>query len=291
MTPRSFDNCTCDQVLEYLDSSPDLEIGPSAVGLLRHIEQCPNCTAELQARRALRDRLRRAVHSIEVPQNLDYRVRAVIRPKVRRMPSRPWIMAVAACLAIAFGLDVAYQLGRLRFTTESQNAYIASISLRIPSVMAIGLKDHVHCAVYRKYPKAPPANESLLEKLGLADSGLLAIVQHNVPSDFRAMIAHHCSYKARKYTHIVMQSDSHLMSLVIAKKGEGENLGASGMGAMLSEAGIPLYTARVRRFHLDAFETHDHLVYVVSDLSAEKNSQLMTAMAPALKTFLQKQES
>jgi hypothetical protein len=277
--------------LEYLDSSPDLEIGPTAVGLLRHLEQCPDCSAEINARRALRDRLRGAVHSIDAPLNLDDRIRAAIRPNVRSMPSRPWIMAVAACLAIAFGLGVAYQLGRLRFTTESQNAYIASISSRIPSVMAIGLKDHVHCSVYRKYPKAPPSNESLLAKLGLADSGLLAIVQRNVPSDFRAMIAHHCGYKGRKYTHIVMQSDSHLMSLVIAKKGDGESLGPSGISAMLSESGIPVYTAGVQRFRLAAFETRDHLVYVVSDLSAEKNAQLMLAMAPALKEFLLKQES
>jgi hypothetical protein len=268
-----------------------MEIAPTAVELLRHVEQCRNCAAEINTRRALRDRLRGAVHSIDAPLNLDDRIRAAIRPNLRSMPSRPWIMAVAACLAIAFGLDVAYQLGRLRFTTESQNAYIASISLRIPSVMAIGLKDHVHCAVYRKYPKAPPSNESLLANLGLADSGLLAIVQPNVPSDFRAMIAHHCSYKGRKYTHIVMQSESHLMSLVIAKKGEGEGLGASGMRAMLSQSGISLYTVGVQRFRLDSFETHDHLVYVVSDLGAEKNSQLMLSMAPALKEFLQKQES
>src|SRR5215469_4660883 len=214
MTPTNFDTYTCDQILEYLDSSPDLEIGQNAVGVLRHVEQCTTCKAEIQARRALRDRLRSAVHSIEAPQTLDYRVRAIVRSNTRRLPSRHWIMAVAACLAIVFGLNVAYQLGRLRFTTGSQNAYISSISFRIPSIMAIGLKDHVHCAVYRKYPSAPPSNESLLEKLGVEDSGLLAIVQRNVSSDFKAMLAHHCSYKGRKYTHITMQSGSHLMSLV-----------------------------------------------------------------------------
>jgi hypothetical protein len=42
----------------------------------------------------------------------------------------------------------------------------------------------------------------------------------------------------------------------------------------------------VQRFNIAAFETRDSLVYVISDLSAEKNSRLMLAMAPALKKFL-----
>jgi hypothetical protein len=291
MTQTAFNNYTCDQVLEYLDSSLDMEIDESEVGMLRHIEQCASCTAELQARRDMRNRLRGAVRSVEVPPRLEHRVRAAVAPNVHRMPSRTWIMAVAASLAVFCGLAVAYQLGRLRFSTGSQNAYISSISFKVPSAIAIGLKDHVHCAVFRKYPKTPPTTESLVEKLGPRDKGLLHIVQQNVPADFHAMLAHHCSYKGRKYTHITMQSDSHLMSLVIAKKGEGESLGASGLASVLSESGIPMYTAGVQRFNIAAFETRDSLVYVISDLSAEKNSHMMLAMAPALKKFIQQHES
>jgi hypothetical protein len=291
MSQITFNNYNCDEILEYLDSSIELEIPETEVGMLRHVEQCATCAAEIQARRGMRNRLRSAVRGIEVPPRLEHRVRAAVAPKVNWMPSRPWIMAVAASVAICCGLMVAYQLGRLRFTTGSQNAYISSISFKVPAVMAIGLKDHVHCAVFRKYPKTPPATETLIEKLGPQDKGLLPIVQENVPADFHAMIAHHCSYKGRKYTHITMQSDSHLLSLVIAKKGEGESLGASGMVSLLSESGIPMYNADVQRFNITAFETRDSLVYVISDLTAEKNSHMMLAMAPALKKFLQQHES
>jgi len=161
----------------------------------------------------------------------------------------------------------------------------------VPSAIAVGLKDHVHCAFFRKFPKNAPTTESLIQKLGPADQALLPIVEQNVPSDFRAMIAHHCSYKSRKYTHIVMKSDSQLMSLVIAKKSTGEALSASGMGSVLAESGIPMYTTGVQRFRISAFETRDHMVYLVSDLSAEKNSQLMLSMAPAIRNFLKQQES
>ncbi len=291
MIPTGFDDNNCDHILEYLDSSSDLEFRDDAAGLLRHVETCPACTAEIQARRELRDRLRAAVRGVETPENLERRVQAAIRPRAGRMISRPWMMALAACFAIAFGVNVAYQFGSLRFTAQGQNDYISSISFKVPPVIAIGLQDHVHCAFYRKYPKEPPSNQSLLEKLGVADSGLLAIVQQNVPSGFKAMLAHHCGYQGRQYTHITMQSDSNLMSLVIARKGEGESMSTSGMLSVLSESGIPMYTAGVQRFRVAAFETREHLVYVVSDLSAEKNSQLLLAMAVGLKSFLDKQES
>ena len=237
----------------------------------------------------MRTRLRGAVRSIEVPPDLSTGC-APVAPKLCPGSSRSWIMAVAAGISICCGLTVAYQLGRLRFTTGSQNAYISSIWYKVPSAIAIGLKDHVHCAVFRKYPKKPPTTESLLEKLGPEDKGLLPIVQQNVPADFHAILAHHCSYRGRKYTHITMQSDSRLMSLVIARKGEGESLGASGMASVLSESGIPMYTSSVQRFNIAAFETRDSLIYVISDLSAEKNSHMMLAMAPALKRFLQLRE-
>jgi hypothetical protein len=291
MTQTTLNNYSCEQVLEYLDSSLEMEIPASEAGMLRHVEQCASCAAELQARVDMRNRLRGAVRSIDVSPGLEHRLRAAVAPKAHRMPSRPWNMALAASLAICCGVTVAYQLGRLRFTTGAQNAYISSISLKVPSAMAIGLKDHVHCAVFRKYPKTPPATQTLVETLGPEDKGLLPIVRQNVPTGFHAMQAHHCSYKGRKYTHITMQSDSHLMSLVIAKKGEGESLGASGIASVLSESGIPMYTAGVQRFHIAAFEIRDSLVYLISDLSEDKNSNMMLAMAPALKKFLQQHES
>ena len=79
MAHTAFGNCTCDQVLEYLDCSLEMEIPESEVGILRHIEQCAYCTAEVEARRAMRNRLRGAVLSIEVPLLLEDKVRGRAR--------------------------------------------------------------------------------------------------------------------------------------------------------------------------------------------------------------------
>jgi len=89
MNQTTFNHFTCDQVLDYLDSSVDSEIDEKESGLLRHVETCPRCTDEIQARRDMRNRLRTAVRSIEVPPRLEHRVRASVQPaKVYRMPLR-----------------------------------------------------------------------------------------------------------------------------------------------------------------------------------------------------------
>jgi hypothetical protein len=58
----------------------------------------------------------------------------------------------------------------------------------------------------------------------------------------------------------------------------------------LTESGIPMYQAGVQRFQISAFETRDRLVYFISDLSKEKNTEMMLALAPQVKAFLRKQE-
>jgi hypothetical protein len=58
----------------------------------------------------------------------------------------------------------------------------------------------------------------------------------------------------------------------------------------LTQSGIPMYQAGVQRFQISAFETKEYLVYFISDLSKEKNTEMMLALAPQVKAFLNKQE-
>jgi hypothetical protein len=59
---------------------------------------------------------------------------------------------------------------------------------------------------------------------------------------------------------------------------------------VLSDAGISIYSSSTQRFQAAAFETRDHLVYVISDMPGGRNLELMRAMAPALNTYLSKLE-
>jgi hypothetical protein len=58
----------------------------------------------------------------------------------------------------------------------------------------------------------------------------------------------------------------------------------------LSESGIPMYQVGVHRFDISAFETSDYLVYFISDLDKQHNTQLMLALAPQVQGFFARLE-
>ena len=234
----------------------------------------------------MNERLKNAVNSVAVPPYLEARVRNQIRATT---PSRSWVFTLVpagVAAAIIIGLLIAYQFGHLRFSRSSQESYIASVSSRVATLMRVGLGDHVHCAVFRKFPKNPPKTEELVAKMGPQYSGLIPIVREHVPPDYRMMLAHECRYHGRRFVHLSLMNDSHLLSLMITRKTAGETFNAEGLLPALVQSGIPIYQAGVQRFAMTAFESRDYLVYFVSDLPQENNSQMMLSMAPAVKDFL-----
>ena len=236
----------------------------------------------------LKQQLQRAVRSEQAPPFLEARIKSRIRSEERPRQWMRRLVPVAAAAAICLGVGIAYELGHLRFSRNSQESYIASVSNHVATIMRAGLQDHVHCSVFRKFPKNPPKVEELVEKIGPKDSGLVAIVQQQVPAEYKLMIAHQCGYHGRKYVHLSMKSDSKLMSLVIARKGEGESFTTENLIPALVQSGLPMYRTSVQRFQIASFETRENLVYLVSDLSEQQNMQMMLALAPRVRDFLER---
>ena len=85
-------------------------------------------------------------------------------------------------------------------------------------------------------------------------------------------------------------NDSNMLSLVITRKSDGESFGTEDMLPGLVQAGIPMYQSSVQRFQMTAFETRDYLVYFISDLPKQQNTDLMLALGPQVKDFLKKLE-
>src|SRR5438105_8849461 len=213
-----------------------------------------------------RERLRTAARSFSAPARLEARIRGGVRESSRQTGWMRSLLPLAAALLVSLGGVIAYQLGHLRLTTKSQESYIATISSRVAGVMRVGLGDHVHCAVFRKFPKNPPTLEKMAQDLGPDYQELLPIVKAAAPGDLRIVMAHQCSYHGRKFVHLALQSDSKLLSIVISKKRDGETFTKENLGPVLSESGIPIYRSGVQRFEIVGFESRDHLVYIVSDL-------------------------
>ena len=236
------------------------------------------------------NRLRAAVKSVAAPPFLDARIRNSLRTEE---PGRRWLprlIPAAGALAVFAGFAVAYELGHLRLTVSSQESYIGSVSTHIATLMRVGLGDHIHCAVFRKYPKNAPTTEQFIEKMNPQYAGLIPIVRSQVPESYRMMLAHQCSYHRRKFVHLSLMNDSNMLSLVITRKGDGESFSTEDMLPALVQAGIPMYQSSVQRFQMTAFETRDYLVYFISDLPKQQNTQLMLALGPKVKDFLVSEE-
>lgn len=241
-----------------------------------------------EAELKLRQQLQRAVRGTEVPPYLESRIRANLRSAEPRqiLQARYSWMAAAALLAVSVFGGIAYQLGHLRVTASSQESYIASVSNHIASIMRVGLRDHLHCAYFRKYPKDAPKLESIERKLSKPYRGMIPIVRKHVPADFQVMVTHECSFHDREFVHLALKRGSQLLSVVLAVKEDGESFKTEELIPALTEAGIPFYQARAKRFQIAAFESDRHLIYIVSDLSPAENLRTMTAMGPELKEYL-----
>jgi hypothetical protein len=247
---------------------------------------------------AARDRLKSAVKNVPVPASLDSRIQIPISgaiPTWRWLPRLVTVLVAAGVLGV---LSTAYQFGHLRLTKASQDAYIASVSSHLGALMRIGLRDHIHCSVFRQYPKNPPTPEEILnprfetgvKAISPQYAGLIPIVRSLVPKNYRMTLAHQCTYKGREYIHLSLMDESNTLSLVITRKVNGESFHVENLLPALNESGIPMYQAGVQRFQISAFETTDYLVYFISDLGKQQNTKLMLALAPPVKGFLAKIE-
>jgi hypothetical protein len=211
----------------------------------------------------LRQRLKAAVDATPVPPGLQTRVQARIRTRPK---PRVLLLAVPALVACALLVTV-YLKGYLPVAFGRQASYIASVSANLPDVIKIGLGDHIHCAVFRKYPKTPP-----VEEVGVKYAGLVPIVQSHIPPGYSLKLAHQCHYLGRKFIHIVMGDGQYLASLVITAKGQND--------------GLPPGEASAARFRISAFESGRYLVYFISDMPAARNTETLAAMATQVKAVL-----
>ena len=102
------------------------------------------------------DRLKSAVKNVPVPASLDSRITDHL--SLGPLPTMALASQAVAPVFVAAGrsrsaMDPPTNSGHLRLTKASQDAYIASVSSHMGALMRIGLRDHIHCSVFRKYPQ------------------------------------------------------------------------------------------------------------------------------------------
>jgi anti-sigma factor RsiW len=277
MSHPTFDSA-CEQTRQHLDAYIDREL-PAEAGtrILRHLETCPDCAADAEARGTLKSRVHGAVRAVVPPPELAALVRRrVAREQERRwwQPDRTaaprWAMAAAFTLVAGAGLWFATRPRPLPSLDDrpAQGAFIRTISAGLAGVLQPGLADHVHCAVFRRYPRNGPSAAEMLAQLG-AYRDLLGAVSAAVPKTWHVVMAHQCSYQGRHYVHVILHDGGRLVSLVVTRRQEGESFAA--MTPALTVGGVGIYTAEAGGFRIAGFESGSYLAFVVSDLDPARN--------------------
>jgi anti-sigma factor (TIGR02949 family) len=293
MNRMQFGEGGCEKIRKYLDSYVSNELlVETNHDVLRHIENCTTCAAELDARTRVRTRLKAAVKNQSVPPELQVRIREHIhRGRPHSWAGAGWVRwagAIAAVVLVCAGLWVNYSGERRIAVTDrpAQNAYIQRISARMAAVLKVGLGDHIHCAVFRKYPKNPPSLEQMEADLGPAYQGLLPVVRGAVPDGYRVVMAHQCTYAGRKFIHFTFEKGGDLISLVISRRNAGESM--EGLAPAGEPSGMPIYQSAAGRYQVAGFEAGGYLAYVVSDLKGHANLQVAAELGPNVREFLMK---
>jgi hypothetical protein len=195
---------------------------------------------------------------------------------------------MAATFAVVLGAGIWLNTSRDRMPDladrPAQNRYIRKVSSAVAAVLRVGLGDHIHCAVFRRGPKTVDPVQQMEADLGPQFSGLLPVVKAAVPAGYQLVMAHQCGYLGRKYVHFTMEKDGNLLSLVIARKQDGEAL--EGLATSTTAGSIPVYQSAAGRYQVAAFDAGAFLAYVVSDLNGRANLQVASAMAPGVHQFL-----
>lgn len=275
----------CELVRARMDLYIDREAGNETTAMDEHLSSCAACGEVLANRQALRLKVRGAADSVVVPADLSARIRTKLDGEARGWRWNYSLVAVAAAVILTVG---GYELTRAP-RMESEEALLGRLSALTSPILRVGLQDHIHCAMFQKYPAQGPTLEQLTTQLGSDFSGLVKIVQAHAPQGLHVIEAHHCSFGERKYIHVVARQGEQLLSLVITLRSPGEAF-ENDLKTVVSESGVNLYTAGHGDFQIAGFETGHYLVYLISNTSHTENLAAMRAMTPALSEVFRKVE-
>jgi len=259
----------------YLSNELPLE---TRSDVLRHLQGCEACSQELEARTRVRGSLRRAAMSQIPPEELRQSIQRQLRnTQLGFSGGTRWLAwAVAVVAVIALG-GIAVQ----------QRTQVQRGRRIVASMLAIGVSDHVQCAIRgHNYPEIANPPEVLRQKLGPQYAGLLAVVQQNLPG-FEVLEAHICSIPGspRKYIHFITRGRGTILSVILTAS-EGAKFPNGRMFKSGNSGGVNLYEAHLDGMNAAGFESKGYLGFVVSDLSPAAIMQIASRLAPPLKAAL-----
>jgi anti-sigma factor (TIGR02949 family) len=282
MNVLNFDSKQCERIRRHLDAYLSNELLVETTSdVLRHLESCEACSRELEIRTRVRDALRRVALSQIPPEELRQSILRRLRKTqpgfLGRSLRLTWAVALAGVVVVVFGGVV----------TQHWIRVLRGRRL-VASVLALGVSDHLQCAIKgHNYPDIANPPELLRKKLGPQYAGVLEVVQQNIPG-FEVLEAHICSVQGspRKYVHFIARGHGTILSVILTRS-EGAHLPKTITFQSGTSAGVNLYEAHLEGMNVAGFESKGYLGFVVSDLNRSMTMQIANRLAPPLKTALE----
>ena len=203
---------TCRDVREVADSFLCEELlTETNHEILRHLEACPSCRTEVDARRRLRGALRVAFErapDLQPAAAFRDRLRGQLRDAAahtthqsRALPRR-WL-ALAAGLVLTAGMTVVMLLNSL---TPAE------------ALARDAIGDHLNCALKFRLARMPVPLEEAAQSFDSAYRLLLSAPPDDISTpDGPAHVVerHSCEYGARRFGHVVLQYRGRVVSLLV----------------------------------------------------------------------------
>jgi hypothetical protein len=267
---------TCRDVRELADSFLCEELlTETNHDILRHLDTCPPCRADIEARRRLRGAVRLAFNrAAELQPSSDFgdRLRETLRETAECeqrswAPSRRWL-ALAAGVVLAVGLS-----GTVFLKRSSLNGPVASDAL---AQDAIG--DHRNCALNFRLERTPVPLEDAAERFDSAYRLLISAPPDDISTPggpAQVVERHSCAYGGRRFGHVVMQYRGRVVSLLMTA--------GDGLTRSADTPAIPHLIGRpMNGLSVVAVNGPRHAILLVSDLERSELTQLSRAVSMPL---------
>lgn len=267
----------CRDVREVADSFlTDQLLTETNHEILQHLDTCPSCRTEIDARRRLRGALRDAFNRApELQPSAELRNR--LRDQLREAPAhrarawslpRQWL-ALAAGVVLTAGLASAVFLSR----GDAVNP-IASSDLMARD--AIG--DHRNCALKFRLVRKPVPLEEAAEQYDSAYRVLLSTPPDEIQTPdgpARVKERHSCAYGARRFGHVIMEYRGRVVSLLMTAN--------DGAGRSVGDDAIPHFIGRpMNGLSVVSVTGTQHAILLVGDLDSGELAELSKAVSVPL---------
>ena len=212
--------------------------------LLRHLSGCPDCKSDLDMRARLRSGLKQAFsRSPELQVRPEFVSEMTGRLRSRALKEkRSWqawpLLAAAASVLLVVAAGAFFLRGPA------------------PEMAALAAGDHQNCAVKFALAERPISLEEAAARYDTAYARLQTVPPNDVSTasgTLHVAERHSCVFQNRRFGHVVLRLDQHLVSLLMTRD---ESSHAAGLQQLPPVNGLSIAS----------FRAADHVIYIVSDL-------------------------